>query len=349
MKIDLIYPPFNDPFLIYLTEGLADALKKKGVKVRLLTPHFKNPGEFIDNLLEYKPDYTLSFNGILPNEKGFFLSDALKIPHISYITDFPTYFAPLAKNTRGILLVPDKDSCSFMKGLEAKRVYTLGSAARLKPLNSSVKEYKITARASSLLPKNVFKEIQKKYLEEVQSAIKRASFSLLKNTSLSLPEALAHSFTLAPPSGLDFITLLADLESYVKAIIWHDLLRNTKESIDVFAEEREIDELSSEFKNTHRFHPALSYESYLDIVQRSEFTLMASPVIKEGGSSLFYETIFRKSIPVINKTPFTESWNAVFYDASNPHFNLEKKASDYDRVLRDDMWENRVDALLKLL
>lgn len=350
MKIDLIYPPFKDSYLYFLTDGFYEALKKKGFNARILTPNFKDPGSFIDNILKHKPDYTLSFNGILPNEKGLFLSDAVQIQHIAYITDFPIYFTPLAANPRSLLLVPDRDSSLFMKGLKAKRVYTLPLAARQRIVSETVKEYKITAWVSSCLPETILKEIRSLYPEDIVETLKRASQSLLKNAHSSLPQALAHSFTKAPPPGLDFIELLSYLESYTSAHLWYELLKNSSVSIDIFAKPDETDELVDVFKNTHRYHPALSYEEYLNIVQQSEFTLIADPIVKEGGSSLFFESIYLKSTPIINRTPYTETWGgALLYHADNPTFTLESKASDYERVRKFEMWENRVDELLKIL
>lgn len=78
--------------LQHFTTKFYEALMRAGIRTKLFFFDKPNTEIIIKEMLEDPADYTMSFNGTLPNPQGVFLCDVLKIPHICYLVDLPQHF-----------------------------------------------------------------------------------------------------------------------------------------------------------------------------------------------------------------------------------------------------------------
>ncbi|MFN4173948.1 MAG: hypothetical protein ACK4HV_02445 [Parachlamydiaceae bacterium] len=355
MKIDIILPPLQDELLILSSQELNFALQKHGVEARLLKPNYKNPGELIDSIIANKSDYTLSFNGLLPDYKGRFLADMIKIPHIAYLLDFPIPFISLVNSPLTRIVVSDPDSLAFLQGLNGKHLFLLEPSAPLLEENRE-KKRKFLAWASSLTPKTWLDKLSKKYPQGVVNTLKRAAILNIENTQISFYEALARSVRPEEldPSRIDFIALLDDLEKYTHALLWDRFLEAFPEKVDVFADPFYDNELPSKFKDKHNFLETIDYSKWLNEVRTSEYSLQITPVLKKSGSNQFFAALSAGAVPIINPTPYNETWNIIPFDYAYPQFNelhdhsalAEKNRT---RFKTHDLWLNRAKSLLDKL
>lgn len=355
MKIDIILPPMQDELLILSSNELYHAFQRIGVSARLLKSDYKHPGELIDSILENKSDYTLSFNGLLPDYKGRFLCDLINIPHIAYLLDFPIPFVSLVKSPLTRIIVSDADSFAFLQGLNGSKMILLEPSAQLVE-EPKKKTRKFIAWASSLTPKTWIEKLSKKYPQSVLNTIKRAAFLNIEDKEIPFYEALVKS--LRPEeidlSKIDFIALLDDLEKYTHALLWDRFLETFPEKIDVFGDPFYENELPQKFKDKHHFLGTIDYSKWLEELRLSEYSLQVSPVLKKSGSAQFFAAISAQAVPMINETPYNQTWKTIPFDFAYPRFNdfgdpaaLSKMNSI--RFKAHDLWDNRAKTLVDSL
>lgn len=355
IKIDLFLPPSHDEELNQYSFDFYEALSKLGVNCRLLKGDSHNPAAFIDDLLKNKPHYTLSFNGLLPDDQGRFLADLLNINHIAYITEFPSAFALLNQSKKTLITAPDKGSVNFLKGLGCQSVFPLKTASS--PIDQHKdKTYKYVAHVSSLTLEDYLNRLAKKFPEPLIDILLDAAELTLKNEALYFYEALVQSFRpdklTIPPQNIDFSLLLEELENLTKIISWERLLESFPHSIDIFSEFDKEDSLKKKFHSKHRFHRQVSYNEWRKILMTSEYNLLSSPILKNGVEASFYLTIASSSMPIINENAFTKEWDVIRYHADNPSFgaltteNVEKNLA---RFKEKDTWTERAKELISIL
>ena len=355
MKIDIILPPIQDELLILSSQELHFALQKLGISSRLLKPDYMRPGDMVDAIIANKSNYTLSFNGLLPDYKGRFLCDMINIPHIAYLLDFPIPFTSLVKSPLTRIVVSDPDSLSFLKGLNGTNILLLETSAPLFEEHRK-KTRKYIAWASSLSPKTWLEKLAKKYPQEAVNTLKRAAILNIENTEISFFEALVRSVRPEelPLQRIDFIALLDDLEKYAHAVLWHRFLEIFPEQVDVFADPFYENELPDHFKDKHNFLGTIDYSKWLDEVRSSEYSLQIAPVLKKSGSNQFYAAISAGAVPIINPTPFNEKWNTIAFDYAYPQFNdfgdhTALSELNRARFKTHDLWSNRAKSLIDSL
>lgn len=350
MKIDIILPPIQDELLLLSSQELHFALQTLGVTSRLLKPDYKNPAALVDDVIANKSDYTLSFNGLLPDYKGRFLCDMINIPHIAYLLDFPIPFTSLVKSPLTHIVVSDSDSYNFLKELNGKNLILLESSAPLFE-ETRKKERKFLAWASALSPKTWLERFEKKYPQEVVETLKRAAILNIENGEIPFYEALVRSVKEgAPVDKIDFISVLDDLEKYTHSLLWNRLLSSFPHKVDIFADPFFDNELPELYKDKHNFLGTIDYSKWLDEVRKSEYSLQVVPVLKRSGSTQFFAALSAGAVPVINSTPYTETWNIVPFDYAYPQYDLQDPSAlaekNRSRFINHDLWSNRAKTLL---
>lgn len=355
MKIDIILPPIQDDLLHLSSQELNFALQKCGVESRLLKPDYMHPGTLVDSIIANKSDYTLSFNGLLPDYKGRFLCDMINIPHIAYLLDFPIPFTSLVRSPLTRIVVSDPDSLAFLKGLNGSNIILLETSAPLFEEHRK-KTRKFIAWASALAPKTWLDTFSRKYPQEVVDTIKRAAILNIENTEISFYEALARSIRPEEINlqKIDFIALMDDLEKYTHSVLWNRFLETFPEKVDVFADPFYENELPDRFKDRHNFLGTIDYSKWLDEVRVSKYSLQIAPVLKKSGSNQFFASISAGAVPIINPTPYNETWNTVPFDYGLPQFNDFGDAEalseqNRSRFKTHDLWVNRAKALVEAL
>jgi hypothetical protein len=149
MKIDfIISPTAQNSRLGDLTKQLARGFELEGVATRVLTsPKDRRPEAFIDDLIKNAPNLTISFNGILPDPEGRFLSDLLRVPHLAILTDAPSTYLELAKSHYTIVSCIDSFYTEFFQKAGANKALFMPFMA---PINDQ-EVPKISDRSIDLL------------------------------------------------------------------------------------------------------------------------------------------------------------------------------------------------------
>lgn len=128
-RIDVFMPPATRyGMLAHLTKSLFDALQRQGIRCRLLVAQHNNPEPFLDSLFSDPPECTLSFNGLLPDAKGNFFCNMIKIPHVAYLLTSPYEYLPLTKSPLNIIVSSDLFACHFFLGLNFEQTIFLPPA-----------------------------------------------------------------------------------------------------------------------------------------------------------------------------------------------------------------------------
>lgn len=106
MKIDLLYPDFTAyDVLKGFTKELHAAFLRAGVTARIID---LNDKASVQSHLGDLPNWTLAFNGLLPDLNGKFLYDFTGVPHMAWLLDAPERFLPLFKHPKTEIAVIDE-------------------------------------------------------------------------------------------------------------------------------------------------------------------------------------------------------------------------------------------------
>lgn len=379
MKIDLLFPPHqNDDFLEYFTQSLGEALLRLGVECRLLKPEKNNPSAFVDDLLRHAPDCTLSFNGLLPDEKDNFLADLVKIPHVACLTDFPTSFNRLAKSKYTIITSPDRFGSIYLQGINARRVLYMPHAIS-KSTHAEMtakKEYEIVLISSASDPEKIRKKWKKTYPKPLVDAMIESAERTLAEPKLPYQEALSDAInekmfeTPIDLNPIDFLWLLHEQEVYIESLNIVNALNELKDfTIDVFGRPHETSELPFLIKNKNvSFHPPITFQQSFDIQAKAKVVLDSSPLLKEGGGIGVFAALALNSLPLTNKTAFIaenfkEGENLLTYDSNSweatrnslqkvlqdPHLCERMVEKGREKVMREHTWDVRAASLVKEL
>ena len=377
-KIDVFLPPENKSrynVIEHFTKKFADALKKAGIRCRLLRAQRENPEPFLQALMNDPPDCTLSFNGLLPDEKGRFFCDMIKIPHVACLIDSPTQYLSLIESPYTIITLPDSFSVDFVKGLNAPNVLFMPHAVESDLSSTLYKNYKYdVVMLSSCIDFVALEEKWAlKYPKEICDVLKEAASIALNNKEASATVALVQSINQEKVlksidvHSLNFPELIDQIEMYVKGKDRVELIRAIKTAdVHIFGSSVEDwKKYIGDKKNVH-FHEPVSYEVALEIMNQSKIVLSSSAWLKNGTHERILAAMASYALVITNENiymseNFINNQNVVLYpmgkwDAANEKIDyylsndaerLKIAEKGHDYVLKYHTWDNRVKLLLK--
>lgn len=380
-KIDVFMPPLsNYGVLHYFTEKLHEALKRIGLKTRLLEAKRKDPGPFLKALLEDKPDCTLSFNGLLPDNQGRFFCDMIKIPHLACLVDSPNSYLSLMKSPSTIITCVDKVSVEFFKGMGFLNVFFMPHAVDplLAPEPSSKREYDVVMLSSCIDYENNRSLWKKKYSPPLVEAMEEAIEKALEDTSKPYYKAFVdaldkqvHKQSGISPQVIDFIEVLDEIEMYIRGKDRVELIRSIKDAkIDIFGSSDETGGWKKYLGNKSNviIHDPVPFEQALDIMKHSKIVLNSCPWISYGAHERIFSGLACGALVITNendflKEEFKDGESLVFYhhgrwDKANHRVNeylenVSKRESVVKKgreiVMNRHTWDHRARQLLKEL
>lgn len=317
-RIDLFMPPYSlYNVLHHFTRSLFDALSRTGVHCRLLTAQYKDPAEFIDKILKDPPDCTLSFNGLLPDEKGNFLCDMLRIPHVACLVDSPQDFLSLVHSPFSVITCVDRFACDFFQGMHFQNVIFMPHAADRNIFSQSIsiqgpRPYDVLLLGSYIDYDDIHKAWTKKYDPEFVLAILEAAEQTLTDPNVSYVQALAQGMDKYAkriggfdPTKVDFITLLSELENYIRGKDRITLVNSiTDAKIDIFG--KDSMRWKKHLKNPSKvvLHEAVPYEESLLLMQKSKIVLSSSPSFKQGAHERVFTGLASGAAVMTNNNSF---------------------------------------------
>lgn len=381
-RIDLFMPPRSQyGVLHHFTKSLSEAFQHCGIETRILEAEYYNPGPFLDSLMSDPPDCTLSFNGLLPDEKGRFFCDMLGIPHVACIVDSQNLFIPLIHSPLTIIACSDQNSCDFFKGLKCKNVLFLphGVEKNLENNENRKKKYQVSVFSTLIDYKKLKNDWEEKYDKVIRDAMMQAAERTLFESSTNYVQALVEAIDAQmelnyqiDPNKIDFISVLDDLEMYIKGRSRIDSIKAIKEGeVHIFgsapAGTSWEEYLGKENKN-YIIHEPVPYEQVLDIIKDTKILLNAFPWVKYGAHERIFYGLSLGALVLTNRNEYLERYfedekNILFYDLNNPE-EINQKVNKYlsDNEKRDEItkagkeivqeyhtWDKRAETLIKEL
>lgn len=363
------------------TEELAQAFTRQGVQCRILHAQRDKPGEFIDDLLNDRPDCTLSFNGLLPDEEGHFLADMLKLPHIACLIDSPNHFFELAKSKYTIITSIDRDFCEFFHGLHCPNVLFLPHAVDkdLTPSLSDKKIYEVMMLGSFTDYAAIRSQWKKKYSPSLCKVMDHAAEITLSEPKISYIQAfvLALDQALKDSQPIDPVTLnlpdiFDEIESYVRGKDRIELVKAIKDTTIHVVGTDNTEVNWKKFLGTDGSHivthKAVSYEESLKLMKQSKIILNSSPCYKNGAHERIFNGLACGAAVITSDSLFvreilTDKKDIIFYqpthwDAVNG--KIHELLSDEDKrkemaekgrtiVMQSQTWDHRAKTLIKEL
>ncbi len=381
-RIDLFMPPRSQyGVLHYFTVKLAEALDRIGVKSRTLEAEHENPRPFLDQLFSDRPDCTLSFNGLLPDDEGHFFCDMINIPHVACLVDAPTQFFSMIKSPKTIIACADESGCEFFRGLHCHHTLFMPHAADITLTSLPLIEervYDVVVMSSLIDYQRLRQEWEGQYHPLVCKAMDDAVEMTLSDPSTSYVQAFVGaldkqvSITGAlDPRKVDFVSILDDLEIYLKGRSRIESIRAVKDAeVHVFGAETETatwKEYLGDAKNIV-IHDPVPFEQALDIMRQSKILLNTSPWSKKGGHERIFSAMAVGTVVLTNENEYLNSQfkngkELVLFKNEEPgqindlineylsNKKLWKQVVDEGRkaIIRGHTWDHRAKALVKEL
>lgn len=381
--IDLFMPVKSQyGVLHHFTVELAEALRRQGVKCRILEAERCNPGPFLEKLFSDPPDCTLSFNGLLPDEEGRFFCEMIKIPHVACLVDSPNHFVSLARSPYSIVTCSDKIDCDFFRGLHQNNVIFMphGFDQHLISPIDNKRTQEVTVLASFIDYEHLQKSWKQKYPASLCKAIEEAAEHALAETSTSYVQALVDAINRqmgkpdsVHPKDIDFIAVLDDLVTYMKGKDRLQLVKAIKDArVDIYGSSPEgmrswIQAIGKEHPNI-TCHPPISFNEALEVMKESKIVLNSYPWVKYGAHERLFTTLACGAQPITTENTylretFTDGKDIAFYRYGqldkvnglvNSYLKNEGKRiasveAGQKIILKHHTWDLRVKDLLKNL
>lgn len=352
-KIDFILSPnVQNSRLGDLTKQLARGLELEGVITRVLTsPKDRRPEAFIDDLIKHSPDVTISFNGILPDQEGHFLSDLLRIPHIAILTDAPSTYLELAKSQYTIVSCVDSFFTDFFKKAGAKKALFMPFMA---PIIEDAKMPSLPDRSIDILMmpdlidvEAIEREWKQTLPKEMIAVLEDATKMSLNDSSLGFIQAFLERFNQLSQNEREklkpyhSIPLLYQFEMYLRGVDQLQLIKSLNgKTIDLLipkGTKEKWQKLLSNTKGSYRFHERTSLETLGQTLKDSKILLHSSPHIKRGTDGMVYTALQYGTYALSSQNPylndqFSEEEGVWFYHFGQQQ-ELQKKI---DTLLKDE-------------
>lgn len=311
MKIDLfLHQRSQYAALDYFTLKVKEALERAGVIAKIQRLENKDPRPFLESIQKNRPDYTLSFNGILPDQEGRFLSDMIGIPHIACLVDSPPWFIPLKDSPLTHITCVDRSHVDFFLGLGKKEVSFMTQAcdSQLKP-SGIKKEYDVTFLCSPIDIDEIDASWKQNHSEAMVRALHHAADIALRDPHVSYWQAFTEALSIHHPQDplelVHLVEILKELERYINGKDRLDLLRHLNGvTIDVFGDWEPY------LKNLPhlRLHPAVPFEEHFKILESSRITLNALAKIRQGGSERIFNALALNTLPLTSESAYLNSF-----------------------------------------
>lgn len=285
----------------HFTEKLAEAVVRQGAEAKIIDVNeSKIHQRVIGEIVEYGPDFTLSFNSFTPLPDGRFLWDLTEIPHLSILLDPSLYSVHLINSPYSIVSCVDQFDCYGLSTQDFDRVFFFPHAVEreLFDREEGEREYDVVFLGSCYDYEAMKASWRREFSEEISSLIERASDIVLKEVEVPLQEALVRALRTVqlPEEGVDFLKIFECIDKYSRGLDRVELIRSIKSAkVHIFGELFEDDRFGAkgwrDFLGDRKnvlFHNPVAYEESLKILLKSKICLNSSPFFKGGA----HERIF---------------------------------------------------------
>lgn len=350
-KIYLFLPPFGQYGVTeHFTREFAKALEGCGVQCKLLQSQRENPKPFLDVLFQDPPDCTLSFNGLLPDEEGRFLSDLIQIPHVACLVDAPSHFFALTKSKFTIINCVDRYFCDFFRGFNLKNVIFLphGVESSLHASPEQERSVDILLIASCIDYETIRDSWKDKYSPELRKALEQAVEVTLFDPDTSFIQAFVDAIDSQigqgkdiDPRKINFQEVLDELETYVRGKDRVDLIRSIQGlNVQIVGGKKSKGVWNKYLGARHphiKVQDAVPFEEALEWMKKSKIVLNSTPHIKNGTHERILSAISCGALVLTSESrymreTFVEGSDILFYQSPN----LSRVTEKLQSILKDE-------------
>lgn len=380
-RIDIFMPPLsNFGVLHHYTTKFYEALMRTGIKCRLLEAKRDDPGPFLKALMEDKPDCTLSFNGLLPDDQGRFFCDMIQIPHVAYLVDSPNSYVPLTRSNYSIIISVDQFGVDFFKGLGFNRLLFLpyGIESTLKPDEDSKREYSVVLLSSCIDYEGLVASWEEKYGAVLKKVMEETAEEALVDTTVpyytvfvSALDRHMSQMGAIDPRKLDVVSMLEEVEMFIRGKDRVDLIRAIKDApVDIFGSAYGSKGWGKYLvgKKNVTVHDPVPFEQALEIMKHAKILLNSSPWMRYGVHERVLAGFACGALVISDENPylcncFEDGKSIVLYQHSrldkanhrvNEYLESEVKrkeiaAKGREVVMDSQTWDDRAQKLVKEL
>lgn len=339
-------PPLSHySVLHHFTKKLYEAFQRTHVQCRLLEAKTRDPAPFLKTLLDDPPDCTLSFNGLLPDEKGNFFCDMVQIPHVTYLVDSPNHYTALTRSPRTVIACVDRTSVGFFHGLGfSKTLFTPHAVeSDLSVSPDTKRDYDVVMLASNMDYEAQHASWRKKYPKLLCRVMEEAADKALSDITTPYYQAFVDALDRQvnksadfDPEQIDFLVILDEIERYLLGKDRTNLLQNiTEAKVDVFGSsegtrgwKKYLDK-----KRNIVIHDPIPFEQALDIMKHTKILLNSVPSIHEGAHERIFSGIACGALVLSNENPylrkqFIDGESLAFYLPGH-YENANRRVNEY--------------------
>lgn len=353
------------------TKGLMEALKRLGIDCELVIPDRNKIMPFLSHIYVSQPDFTLSFNGLLPNDKGEFLSDVLDLPHVCCLVDSANFFLSLKDSPRNIITCPDRTSCTLFQSQKVRHTFFLPHAVNKEILELQEEEpiYDAVFLGSAIDYLAIQEKWKAKYDSKTIKILKDCQEAVFSDPSLPYQTALMSAIPIESLEENEYVQLLNDFDLFLRGKDRIQLIKSIKGcSVHVFGGStgfRSWKELLGAAMGNIYLHDPVSYFDSIAIMRKSKIVLNSSPMFKHGAHERIFTGLACNACVLTNETSYMlenfEHGNDILLyrplqkDAIDgvlqPYLNNETlrkeiAAAGKNKVARFHTWDNRAKDLL---
>ncbi len=330
----------------HFTNKLVEALKRANVESKVVdVDESKVDESLIDEIIEYAPDCTASFNSFTPFPDNTYLWDYTEIPHLSILLDPSLYSVYLIESPYSMISCVDQSDCYGLSTQGFDRILFMPHAIERDLLDEppQEKQYDVVF-IGSCYDFETMQSIWKHKLSDVErEVLEEATDLFFSNTEIPLHEALVSVWGTKDVENEDinFLNLFSYLDQYSRGIDRVELIRHINDGeVHIFGELFEDDQSATKGwkemlrdKSNIVFHEPVSYEESLKILQKSKICLNSSPFFKYGAHERIFAGFACGALVVTNENPFLKQMfkdgESIVYFRSKEWDKVNEKINYY--------------------
>jgi glycosyltransferase involved in cell wall biosynthesis len=362
----------------HFTAELNNAFNRQGVISKIIEAKRDDPKGFLQQILNDPPDCTLSFNGLLPDENGNFLSDMIKIPHVAYLTDAPNHYFPMLKSSYTILSCIDRNFAQVFKDFKFPYVLFNPHAVdkSLAPSLSEPPVYDLLLLNSFIDFELVRAKWADKYSPALSQVLEEAAELTLDDLSIPYMQAFIQTLDrhlragkVIEPRLLNYDMIFDDLEAYLGGKARVELVQSIEDAtIHIVGSDSKGWKKYVGHQSNVKLLPAVPFTEALELMKKTKILLNCTPEIKQGLHERILSGLVSGAAVLSLQTPylneqFTDGEDLLMY-APRAWNELNEKIRLYltnddkrnhlvgkgrEKVLKNHTWDQRALSLMKEL
>lgn len=363
----------------YFTQKLSEAMQRFDIETKIIDVREGALGaDSVAAIKRFDPDFTCSFNSLLPISEKKFLWDYLEIPHVSFLVDPAFYSTNLIDSPYSILTCVDRSDDAVIKSSGFQNVFFWPHAVE-KELSfdeSQERPFDVVFMGSCYDYESLRASWKQRNPESINKVLDSAIEEVFSNDRVALSEALAKAWGASglDPAGVDFPALYYYLDNYTRGRDRVELIRSIKKTpVHIFGElstDNAVGVLGwAQYlggQSNVKLHPSVPFHEMLDILKQSKITLNSMPFFRDGTHERIFAGLACGAFPVTSESQylreqFQEGQELLFYQSKNKsnisdeiehllqNENKRKQgiSSGRQKVMQNHTWDKRTEELIK--